>query len=144
MDHPIVGFWFRPPKTREHLLHGWAFDNIYLTIADVKISEVIRQIGSWILWSKMMAWRIPPKKLMAGTWKFNPFFRKRKTNLNQAPFLGSMWIEDDLFGFQTGTNRSMFGSLAQVPGASRWRLSTWELPEDDKWRAWIKCQRPAT
>jgi hypothetical protein len=23
--------------------------------------------------------------------------------------------------------------MTQVPGASRWRLSTWELPEDDKW-----------
>lgn len=75
----------------------------------------------------------PSKKINGWNLKIQPVFsEKENTHLNQPPFLGSMWIEDDLFGFQTGTNRSMFGSLAQVPGASRWRLSTWELPEDDK------------
>lgn len=32
-----------------------------------------------------------------------------------------------------GMGRTCQERMTQVPGASRWRLSTWELPEDDKW-----------
>lgn len=36
------------------------------------------------------------------------------------------------------------GLSRQVPGASRWRLSTWELPEDDKHGALGSKQTPRT
>ena len=118
MDHPIRFWGSAHPDPGSTWLHGWAFDNIYLTIADVKISEVIRQIGSWILWSKMMAWRIPPKKIMPGTWKFNPFFSEKENTSEPTTIFG---FHVDWRWFVWNSNRDESINVWK-PGAGAWSL----------------------